>query len=69
MSYMGQRFQKLGLINHVEAVSQANFKNAMQLIKEDGLPISEKQKETSPEGLEKLAALSQRLYDLTRYTR
>ena len=69
MSYMGQRFQKLGLINHVEAVSQANFKNAMQLIKEDGLPISEKQKDASPEGLEKLAALSQRLYDLIRYTR
>ena len=69
MTYMGQRFQKLDLIDHVEAVSQANFKNAMQFIKAGGFPISEKQKEADPEGLEKLAALSQRLYDLVRYTR
>ncbi len=69
MTYMGQRFQKLGLIDHVEAVSHANFKNAMSLIKEDGLPISEKQKESNPEGLGKLSVLSQQLYDLIRYAR
>ena len=66
---MGQRFQKMGIIDHIEAVSQPNFKNAMRFIKEEGFPISEKQKEESPEGLEKLAALSQKLYDFIRYNR
>ncbi len=69
MSSMGQRFQKMGIVDHIEAVSQPNFKNAMRFMKEEGFPVSEKQKEASPEGLEKLAALSQRLYDLMRYNR
>ena len=69
MVSMGQRFQKMGIIDHIEAVSQPNFKNAMRFIKEEGFPISEKQKEESPEGLERLAALSQTLYDLIRYNR
>ena len=69
MGSMGQRFQKMGIVDHIEAVSQANFKNAMRFIKEEGFPISEKQKEESPERLGELAALSQRLYDLMRYNR
>ncbi len=69
MSSMGQRFQKMGIIDYIEAVSQPNFKNALRFMKEEGLPISEKQKETGEEGLEELAALSQRLYDLMRSNR
>lgn len=69
MSSMGQRFQKMGIVDHIEAVSQTNFKNAMRFMKEEGFPLSGKQKEAGPEGIEKLAALSQRLYDLMRYNR
>ncbi|HIJ19618.1 MAG TPA: hypothetical protein HPP58_01080 [Deltaproteobacteria bacterium] len=69
MSSMGQRFQKQGIIDHIEAVSQPNFKNALRFLKEEGFSISEKEKEDSPEKLEKLAALSQRLYDFIRYNR
>ena len=44
MSSMGQRFQKMGIVDHIEAVSQPNFKNAMRFMKEEGFPFRKNRK-------------------------
>jgi glycerol-3-phosphate O-acyltransferase len=66
MNYVGLRFHKLGLIDHVEAISQLNFKNAIKFLDKYGEGAADS------EGAQKVAAerlsrLSQRLYELSHY--
>ncbi|MCP4666897.1 MAG: hypothetical protein GY849_11065 [Deltaproteobacteria bacterium] len=67
MNYLGLRFHKLGLIDHVEAVSQLSFKNAVKslekMVNEDGERL-EKDKDGA---LENLSRLNQRLHELSHY--
>ena len=67
MNYMGLRFHKLGLIDHMEAISRLNFKNAIKFINEDILKGLEGSDESSNQARERLAQLSRRLYELSHY--
>ncbi|HUU81338.1 MAG TPA: 1-acyl-sn-glycerol-3-phosphate acyltransferase [Acidobacteriota bacterium] len=67
MNNRGVRFHKMGLIDHIEAVSQVNFKNAIDFISKNILLSHEKHEEAGPEAWEKLSRLSQKLYDLSHF--
>jgi len=64
MSYLGRRFHKLGVVDHVGALSRLNFTNAIAVIKRDFLRRRPR-KEQEP--LEVLSQLSQRIYELSRH--
>jgi len=64
MSYLGRRFHKLGVVDHVGALSRLNFTNAIAVIKRDFLR-RRLRKEQEP--LEALSQLSQRIYELSRH--
>ena len=63
MTYLGLRYNKLGLIDHMEAISQINFSNAISFISEKIL----QGQENPDKAREKLNKLSQRLYELSHY--
>jgi len=67
MNNRGVRFHKMGLIDHIEAVSQVNFKNAIDFIRKNILLSHEKHEEAGPEAWEELSRLSQKLYDLSHF--
>jgi glycerol-3-phosphate O-acyltransferase len=67
MNYLGRRFHKLGLIEHIGALSQLNFKNAISFINEDILNSHENSEEERSRALERLSQLGQRLYELCHY--
>ncbi|MBW2614985.1 MAG: 1-acyl-sn-glycerol-3-phosphate acyltransferase [Deltaproteobacteria bacterium] len=67
MNYMGLRFHKLGLIDHMEAISRLNFKNAIKFIDEDILKGRERSDEDTRQARERLGQLSRRLYELSHY--
>jgi hypothetical protein len=67
MNYLGLRFHKLGLIDHIEAVSQINFRNAIHFINEN-IPGAKKGHDgDKAETQEKLSMFSQRVYDLSHF--
>jgi glycerol-3-phosphate O-acyltransferase len=68
MTYLGQRFHKLGVINHIEAVSRLSFENALRIINEDILAGSGKSEEDLSRASERLSKFSQRLHELSQYT-
>jgi len=67
MNYLGKRFYKLGVIDHIGALSELNFKNAISFINSDILNLQVDSKEDSPHDFERLPQLSQRLYKLSHY--
>ncbi|MDP6178985.1 MAG: 1-acyl-sn-glycerol-3-phosphate acyltransferase, partial [Desulfatiglandales bacterium] len=67
MDYLGSRFLKLGLIDHVGALSRLNYKNAMTYIDENILNIIENSAEDRSLVPERLSQLGQRLYQLFNY--
>ena len=68
MTYLGQRFHKLGVINHLEAVSRLSFENALRIINEDILAGSSRSEEDQSRASERLSKFSQRLHELSQYT-
>jgi len=69
MTYLGQRYHRMGLIDHLEAVSQITFKNAIRMIEEDfPLPegISEEERART---LENLVQFSKRLHPFSQYNK
>jgi len=67
MNYLGKRFHKLGVIDHVGALSELNFKNAISFINSDILKLPVDSKEGNPHDFERLRQFSQRLYKLSHY--
>lgn len=67
MDYMGRRFHKLGLIDHMEAISRLSFKNAIRIINEDILKGMEKSDEGTRQTQNRLGRLSHQLYELSHY--
>ncbi len=67
MNYLGLRFHKMGLIDHLEAVSRINFSNAIIFINEEILQSQEVTEGNTSEPRERLSELSQRLYELSHY--
>jgi len=64
MTYLGKRFHKLGVVDHVGALSRLNFINALAVIKRDFL---RRRPQEGQEPLEILSQLSQRIYELSRH--
>ena len=67
-NHLAQRFHKLGLINHIEAISQLNFKNAIAFVNNNVLESTEKLEKEPSQNKEKLSQLNQRLYKLSHYS-
>jgi len=67
MNYLGLRFHKLGLIDHVEAVSQLNFKNAVKYLDKIVHEDRERSEGDKDGASESLTRLSQRLHELSHY--
>jgi uncharacterized protein YaaN involved in tellurite resistance len=67
MDYLGKRFHKLGLIDHIGALSQLNFKNAMTFINQEIRDAQKSNEEDDPVLFERLSQLGQRIYDLSHY--
>jgi len=67
MNYLGLRFHKMGLIDHLEAVSRINFSNAIGFINDEILRNPDVTEGDTPEPKERLSELSQRLYELSHY--
>jgi glycerol-3-phosphate O-acyltransferase len=66
MNYLGRRFHKLGGVEHIGAISELNYKNAVKFINEDILKASN-QSEEQPNVNERLSQLGQKLYELSHY--
>ncbi len=66
MNGLGKRYQKLGIINHIGALSLINFKNASTYIRENVMKTQANSEADAPAD-EELNMLSQRLYDLFNY--
>ena len=67
MNYLGLRYHKLGLVEHLESVSQLSFKNAIRVINEDILFGAKRSEADRALAAERLSRLSQRLYDLSTH--
>ncbi len=67
MDYLGNRFHKLGIIDHVGALSRLNYKNAMTFIDENISNVSGNSEEAHSLAPERLSQLGQRLYELFNY--
>ena len=66
MSSLGKQFHGQGIIEHIGALSQLNFKNANAFFQEKILKTRGNAKDSSPD-LETLSQISQRLYELSHY--
>ncbi len=67
MSHMGLRFHKQGILEHLEAVSQLNFENALKFMRTDNLLGREEIGMDQAQVQDRLHQLSQRLYALSQY--
>ncbi|UCF72678.1 MAG: 1-acyl-sn-glycerol-3-phosphate acyltransferase [Deltaproteobacteria bacterium] len=67
MNYLGRRFHKLGIIDHIGALSQLNFTNALSFINEDVVNLQEISEKDRSRALERLSQLGQRVYELSHY--
>jgi glycerol-3-phosphate O-acyltransferase len=67
MEYLGKRFHKLGLVDHIGALSRLNYVNAIGFIKENIMKSPTDSSEDPSIALEKLSHLGQRLYELSHY--
>ncbi len=67
MSYLGKQLLKLGAIEHVGALSQLNFKNAINFINEDIVSLHELEGGKDGKRWQRLVSLENRLERLTHY--
>ena len=67
MSYLGKRFHKLGIVDHVGALSKINFQNAISVINQDIRNAREMSGQEDSLALERLSELGQRLYGFINY--
>jgi glycerol-3-phosphate O-acyltransferase len=65
MNYLGRRFYKLGIVEHVEAISKLNFVNALAFIHKEVL--NHKEMANNPDlAFENLSRLTQRIYQFSQ---
>jgi hypothetical protein len=67
MTHMGKRFHRLGVIDHIGALSRLNFENALNLIQEELLNGSADNPQKREQSRETLNRFGQKLYALARY--
>ncbi len=65
MNYLGRRFYKLGVVEHVEAISKLNFANAFAFVHKEVL--NHKQMANNPDlAFENLFRITQKIYELSQ---
>jgi len=69
MTYLGQRYHRLGLIDHLEAVSQVNIKNAIRMIENDFPLPADTSEEARQKTCENLGLFSKRLHQFSQYNK
>jgi glycerol-3-phosphate O-acyltransferase len=67
MNYLGKRFHRQGIIDHIGALSQLTFRNAMTFINQEIRDVRESAEEDNSLMLKRLAQTGQRIYDLSHY--
>ena len=67
MDYLGKQFHKLGLVDHIGALSRLNYKNATSFINESIVKPAKDSTEDPSMTLERLSQLGQKLYELSHY--
>ncbi len=67
MSHLGLKLHKMGIIDHLEAISELNFKNAIEFINAEIWQSHIKSGEGHDQAMEKLSQLTQRTYELSHY--
>jgi glycerol-3-phosphate O-acyltransferase len=66
MNYLGRRFYKLGVVEHIEAISRLTFMNAFAFIHKDALPRKQLEQDADM-AFENLSQISQRIYELSHH--
>jgi glycerol-3-phosphate O-acyltransferase len=67
IDYLGKRLFKLGVIEHIGALSQINFQNAMTFINKNVLNPSGNGERNQKYSSEKISQFSKKLHDLSHY--
>jgi glycerol-3-phosphate O-acyltransferase len=67
MEYLGKQLHKLGLVDHIGALSRLNYRNATNFINGSIMKASKNSTEDPSIVLERLSQLGQRLYELSHY--
>jgi glycerol-3-phosphate O-acyltransferase len=67
MNYLGVRYHKMGLIDHVEAISQLNYRNAITYIHKTIPYPSTDSQNGHEDASNRLSQISQRIYELSHY--
>jgi glycerol-3-phosphate O-acyltransferase len=67
MNYLGKRFYKLGVVDHIAALSRINFTNALSVITKEVSKASSDANLDRSAALERLSDLAHRIYDLSRH--
>ena len=68
MNYLGSRFHKLGVIDHIGALSQLNFRNAIGFIDQEIRNAQKNAEEDDSLIIERLSQIGQRIYELSHYS-
>jgi len=66
--YLGKRFYKMGMVEHIGALSRLNFSNAFDIIYKDTWKPRFESENDRAKSLEKLSELSSRLYELSHFS-
>jgi glycerol-3-phosphate O-acyltransferase len=69
INYLGKRYYKLGVIEHIAAISRISFQNAVSLINKNILSNSENPQEYPGYWYENLSQITKRLFDLSHYVK
>ena len=69
MTSLGQRYHRLGLIDHFESISQINFKNAIRMIEKDFPFAGGESEEDHRKTQENLTLFSKRLHRFSQYNK
>jgi glycerol-3-phosphate O-acyltransferase len=67
MAVMGLRFHKLGIVSHVESISQINYKNAIHFINEEIISVDGEPGGDQQSANQMLSELSQNIERFTRF--
>jgi glycerol-3-phosphate O-acyltransferase len=67
MDYIGRRYHKLGVIDHIGALSQLNFRNAITFVNQEIRGTQKNAEEDHSPALERLSQVGQKIYELSHY--
>ena len=67
MNYLGKRFYKLGIVEHIGALSRLNFTNALEFIRKDILRGHADSEEEEALISDRLSQIAQKVYELSRF--